>query len=153
MISSFGLRRWALVACLALSQGGCMRVVSEHGYTVHSTALSDIHVGKDTKTSIEKRFGTPSTTSIFHTNQEESWYYIYRTVVETPFSGKRSLSHRSIMITFNSKGVVTECKQIEGEAAVAFLRNTTREKGYSTNIWKETFRNIGKFGQSSHSSN
>lgn len=110
--------------------------------------LDEVEVGKDTKETVLKRFGQPSTTSIFSKGtMAERWYYTQRILSESPLGGKKPVMHHSLMIAFDAKGVVCDKASILGEQSVPVTSKTTKESGYKTTLLKETFRNIGRFGQ------
>lgn len=129
-----------------------MTSVQQQGQSLQAVDVSEIKPGVDTKASVVARYGRPSTISLFpgsaHT---ERWYYTHRILTESPVKGRKAIVHRSLVIVFDASGKVVRCDAIVGERSVPVKSKTTKEQGYETNFLKETFRNIGKFGQSSSS--
>lgn len=126
----------------------CTTTVRQQGCLLQAFDLNEIKIGQDTKETVFKRLGQPSTTSVFSGEKSgERWYYTQRVVSETAIGGKKPVMHQSFVIAFDSGGVVRSKGTIVGEQAVPVSSKTTKEAGYSTSFLKETFRNIGKFGQ------
>lgn len=97
----------ALAAALplaALTGSGCTPVVNQRGYVPNPVAEASISIGKDTKTSIEKKLGDPSTRATFGS---DAWYYISSVQQQVAFF-KPDVESRSILaIHFNKAGKVT----------------------------------------------
>lgn len=141
----FRLNRFFYVGFLLFVS--CATRFEHKGCYIESFNLADVKENVDTKSTIENRYGKPSITSIFNKNLER-WYYTQRVIAESPAGGKKSLSHRSVAITFNKNGIVVAKDLIVGEKDVKPNSVVTKETAYKTTFLKETFRNIGKFSQS-----
>ncbi len=63
----------AALPLAALASSGCTPVISKRGYLPDPVAEASITIGKDTKTTIQKKLGDPSTRATFG---GDSWYYI-----------------------------------------------------------------------------
>ena len=129
------------LCCLA----GCVTRIEHRGCYIQSFDLKDIKEHVDNKKSVEAKWGQPSTTSVFG---EHRWYYIHREIANSPARGKKTVLHKSIVLTFDAQGFVIQKEEILGENKVSFCKDVTKERGYKTSFLKETFRNIGKFSQS-----
>lgn len=123
----------------------CTTSYENKGCYLQSFDLSNIKVGVDNCSTIHEKYGPPSTTAIFKTNGQR-WYYVHRLLSETPIIGKKPIIHKSIVITFDAKGVVNKIEEIYGEHNIKASKLKTAEDGYKTSFLKETFSNIGKFG-------
>lgn len=135
-----------ILVCLCC---GCTTSVQQQGCYLQAFDISAIKIGHDTQETILMRYGQPSTSSVFPGKDRlKRWYYTHRVVSESPVRGKKSLVHQSIVITFNERGVVQDKKVIVGENNIPVSSKKTKEPGYKTTFLKETFRNIGRFGQS-----
>jgi outer membrane protein assembly factor BamE (lipoprotein component of BamABCDE complex) len=135
------------ISFLGIFLCGCVARVEQKGCCIQAFDLSEIKERIDTKATIMERYGKPSTISIFNQDQER-WYYVHRVISELPIRGKKTNLHKSIVITFNNEGVVEKKEIITGEKDISICRDVTKEPGYKTTFLKETFKNIGKFGQS-----
>ncbi|GHS93876.1 hypothetical protein AGMMS49949_07400 [Alphaproteobacteria bacterium] len=128
---------------------GCTKTLQQQGCYLQTFDLKAIHAGKDTKDSIRKKYGPPSTFSIFSKQKGvERWFYTYRLLSEAPVKGRSPILHTSIVLTFDERGFVKDKAMITGENKVHRDAKTTKEAGYKTSFLKETFQNIGRFGQS-----
>ena len=129
----------------------CTTSVQQQGGSLGAIDLPAIKIGVDNKATIAEKYGQPSTRSIFGgEEQTERWYYTHRILASSPLRGHTTLGHRSIVITFAPNGTVLRCGVIQGEKKISLNSKVTKEPGYKTNILKEVFRNIGKFGQGSN---
>jgi outer membrane protein assembly factor BamE (lipoprotein component of BamABCDE complex) len=128
---------------------GCSNIIEQKGCFIQAFDLSEVKENVDTKETVENKYGMPSTTSIFQ-DDSERWYYIYRVISDSPTKGKKSILHKSVIITFNKNGIVKKKEIISGENEMEICKEVTKEKGYKTTFLKESFRNIGKFSQSGH---
>jgi outer membrane protein assembly factor BamE (lipoprotein component of BamABCDE complex) len=127
---------------------GCSTTTQKEGYYLESFDLSEINIGKDTKSSISAKCGEPSTSSIFSDKEiAERWYYISRVLTESP-AGKKTISNQVICFTFDKQGILKGKEIFLGENAPKIFPKKTKEDGYKTTVWKDTLKNIGKFGQS-----
>jgi outer membrane protein assembly factor BamE (lipoprotein component of BamABCDE complex) len=122
---------------------------------VGAIKLADIVELVDTKDTILKKYGPPSTTSIFDCNYKgntssvgtERWYYIQHTLWEAPVQERKPCSYRNVAITFNKRGVVIKKEEITKENYVEICKEATKVSGCKTTLLQEAFRNIGKFSQ------
>lgn len=129
---------------------GCTTSIENKGCLIQSFDLEEIKVGVDSKQTVAKVYGQPSTTSIFNKEGEgERWYYICRSVVQSPLKGKKTLQHQSVVIVFNTKGIVSKKYVVVGENEIPISKQVTKDMGYKTTFFREMFGNIGKFAQSS----
>lgn len=146
-----GLRS-VLAGLMLLLLSSCTTSIQQQGGSLGSFDLQKIKVGVDTKETIAEAYGQPSTKSIFRgAENTERWYYTHRVLASSPLKGRRTLSHRSIVFTFAPNGTVQRYGVIEGEHKISVNSKTTKELGYKTNLLKEMFRNVGKFGQGGNS--
>lgn len=96
-----------LAAALPLAgfaASGCTPVVSKRGYIPNPVAEASITVGKDTKTTIEKKLGDPSTRATFG---GASWYYITSVQKQIAFFNPDVVKRNILAIHFNKAGTVT----------------------------------------------
>lgn len=146
-----GLRS-VLAGLMLLLLCSCTTSIQQQGGSLGAFDLQNIKIGVDTKETITEAYGQPSTKSIFCGDEKtERWYYTHRVLASSPLKGRRTLSHHSVVITFTPNGTVKRCGVIEGEHKISLNSKTTKELGYKTNLLKEMFRNIGKFGQGGNS--
>jgi len=100
------MRIYALALSAALLLG-CTPVIDQRGYLPDTAGEAAIKVGVDTKTTVQKRLGDPSTQSTFSTNST-SWYYISSVEKQVAFFNPEVESRRIFAIHFDKDGKVTD---------------------------------------------
>ncbi|MDE2462712.1 MAG: outer membrane protein assembly factor BamE [Alphaproteobacteria bacterium] len=93
----------SLPAVFVLSSG-CTPVISKRGYLPDPVAEASIVVGKDTKETIEKKLGDPTTKSNF---SGRSWFYISSVQQRVAFFPPTILDRDILAIRFNKEDKVT----------------------------------------------
>jgi len=124
------------VATLALL--GCTPVISQRGYLSDPAAEASIKVGTDTKTSIEKRLGDPSTSATFG---EDAWYYISSVERQVAFFDPKTTSRKILALHFDKDGKLTDIKHysLKDGHVVAFESRTTPAKGRELTFLQQLF--------------
>src|SRR5690242_3969030 len=100
--------RIAAVVLVSLSAfAACAPVITQRGYLPDPDTVSAVSVGKDTKTSVQKQLGDPSTEATF---SEDGWYYISSTEKQVAFFTP-TIQRRSILaVYFDKDGKVSDLK-------------------------------------------
>ena len=98
----------ASLPALFVLTSGCTPVISKRGYLPDPVAEASIIVGRDTKETIEKKLGDPTTKSNFN---GRSWYYISSVQQQVAFFPPTILSRNILAIRFNKHGEVTSLRQ------------------------------------------
>ena len=97
--------RIPVLAAAALMLFACTPVISQRGYLPDPVAEASIKAGTDTKTSVQKRLGDPSTSATFGDN---AWYYITSTERQVAFFDPSTTSRKIMAIHFDKDGKVSE---------------------------------------------
>src|SRR5579871_3912712 len=95
---------WASVAGVALL-AGCASVESQRGYVPDQQAISSIEVGMDTKDTVSKKLGDPSTAATFG---NDVWYYMSAHVEQNAFFAPRATERNILAIEFTKDGKVAD---------------------------------------------
>jgi outer membrane protein assembly factor BamE (lipoprotein component of BamABCDE complex) len=98
--------RIAALALSALLLAACTPVVSQRGYLPDPAGEASIKVGVDTKTTVQKRLGDPSTQSAF-SGSSSSWYYISSVEKQIAFFKPEVESRKILAVHFDKDGKVT----------------------------------------------
>ena len=111
-----------------LLTSGCTPVISKRGYLPDPVAEASIIVGKDTKETIEKKLGDPTTRSNFN---GRSWYYISSVQQQVAFFPPTILSRDILAIHFKKNGTVTGLRHygLRDSHVVAFDASKTPTPG------------------------
>jgi outer membrane protein assembly factor BamE (lipoprotein component of BamABCDE complex) len=101
------MRIAAALLAASVILAGCAPVITTRGYLPDPDVVSSIDVGKDTKTSVQKRLGDPSTQATFN---EDGWYYISSTEKTVAFFTPTILKRSILAVYFDKDGKVTDLK-------------------------------------------
>jgi len=135
--------RWLFGAVLvAAGLSACAPVRDVRGYVPDEEKVADIKVGQDTKTTVQQKLGTPSSTAAFG---DPTWYYISieqeRYAFLTPDVTKREI----LAIQFSGDGKVAELRNygIEDGQVVSLVDRETPSRGKELSFLQQVFGNIG----------
>ena len=124
------------VATLALL--GCTPVISQRGYLPDPAAEASIKTGTDTKTSVQKLLGDPSTSATF---SDDAWYYISSTERQVAFFDPTTTRRKILALHFDKDGKVVDVKHygLKDGHVVAFETRTTPAKGRELTFLQQLF--------------
>ncbi|MGL9725432.1 MAG: outer membrane protein assembly factor BamE [Wolbachia sp.] len=98
-----------LIFFALLFLASCMHTIYNHGVPGISVELwNKIKVGDD-KEKVVHTLGSPTLVSKF---DENVWYYVSYKIEQANFLGKRKYSSKSLQISFNQNGEVTDIREI-----------------------------------------
>src|SRR5258707_13681347 len=96
--------RWSCLAGAAML-AGCAAVENQRGYVPDMQALSSIEVGMDTKDTVSKKLGDPSTAATFG---NDTWYYMSAHTEQNAFFAPRATDRNIVAVEFTKDGKVTD---------------------------------------------
>ncbi len=128
----------ACVALAGVGLAGCTPVISQRGYLENLDAEAGIAVGKDTKTTIEKKLGDPSIKAAWG---NDAWYYVSSTEKQIAFFTPTVESRHILAVYFDKNGKVTDMKHysLEDGHVVAFESRTTPTRGRELTFLQQLF--------------
>jgi len=131
-----------LVAMLGGAAGGCSPIVKNHGYAPDDTLLSEIQVGQDTRGSVRRKIGRPSTTGVFN---ETGWYYVSTTVEQYLYHAPKVINRRVVAVDFNGNDVVAAVNVygVEDGRIIDLQTRTTPTHGRRLTILQQLLGNLG----------
>jgi outer membrane protein assembly factor BamE (lipoprotein component of BamABCDE complex) len=118
----------AAIPLAALAASGCTPVITKRGYLPDPVAEAAITIGTDTKTSIQKKLGDPSTRATFG---GEDWYYITSVQKKIAFFDADIIKRNILAIRFDKKGHVASLRHygLKDGHVVAFESRETPTRG------------------------
>lgn len=130
--------RTPILAVATLALLGCTPVISQRGYLPDPAAEASLKVGTDTKTSIEKTLGDPSTSATFG---DDAWYYISSVQRQVAFFDPKTTSRKILALHFDKDGKLTDIKHygLKDGHIVAFETRTTPAKGRELTFLQQLF--------------
>ena len=127
---------------MAAGLSACAPIKDVRGYVPDEEKLADIKVGQDTKETVQKKLGTPSSTAAFG---DPTWYYISVEQERYAFFSPDVTKREILAIQFTDQGKVAELRNygIEDGQVVALVDRETPSRGKELSMLQQIFGNIG----------
>ena len=138
---------WALLAGAAML-ASCAPVENNRGYVPDMQAIASIEVGMDTKDTVSKKLGDPSTAATFG---NDTWYYISAHVEQNAFFAPRPTERNILAVEFAKDGKVTDIHKyaLADGRVVDFVSRETPTRGRELSLIQQIFNAVpGQIGQS-----
>ncbi|HET7084545.1 MAG TPA: outer membrane protein assembly factor BamE [Rhizomicrobium sp.] len=136
-MTSVALRLFA-IGGIALSIA-CAPVISQRGYLPDPDNEAAIKTGADTKTSVQTRLGSASTTATFN---NDGWYYISATEKQVAFFTPTVLKRQILAVYFDKDNKVTGVRHytLRDGHVIAFESRETPARGRETTFLQELLK-------------
>ena len=148
MLFTFGKQLYLLFFCVMLVGCliGCAPTVKDEGYISNPTAVGSVKPGVDSRNSILKKLGSPSSISSFDGN---IWFYIGKRSQSKAFFDQETLGQQVVAITFGRSGVVktVEHYKLEDAQPVKPASGATPSLGHKLGFLEQLFGNLGRRGR------
>ena len=131
-----------LAAIIGGGLSGCAAEVKNHGYAPDDTLLAEITAGTDTRGSVRRKIGRPSTTGVF---TESGWYYVATTVEHYMYYRPKVTDRRVVAVQFDANDVVAAVNVygIEDGRNIDLQTRTTPTHGRELTILQQLLGNLG----------
>jgi len=131
-----------LAAMIGGGLSGCAPVVKNHGYAPDDELLAGITAGTDTRGSVRRKIGRPSTTGVF---TETGWYYVATTVEQYMYYEPKVSDRRVVAVQFDADDVVAAVNVygLEDGRIIDLQTRTTPTHGRELTILQQLFGNLG----------
>jgi outer membrane protein assembly factor BamE (lipoprotein component of BamABCDE complex) len=141
------LSKFSLLSLIALVMISCSPVERTHGYVPRADELDSIQAGQDTRGSVQRKLGRPSTVGSFDDNK---WYYISRKTKQYSFFKPENVEQKIVAISFDDNGLVDDVNQygLEDGRVIDLVTRTTPTFGRELTVLQQMFGNIGRFNAS-----
>lgn len=137
-----------IAAALAVSGvvAGCTPMSHTHGYTPRAAELEGIRAGADTRDTVQRKLGRPSTIGAF---DDADWYYISMRTETFAFYAPEIVEQNVVTVSFDESGVVSDVSRygLEEGRVVDLVTRTTPTSGRKLTILQQIFANLGRFNQ------
>ena len=143
MASPRFLGRWLIgAAAVAAGLSACAPIKDVRGYVPDEEKLADIKVGQDTKETVQKKLGTPSSTAAFG---DPTWYYISVEQERYAFFSPDVTKREILAVQFTDQGKVAELRNygMEDGQVIALVDRETPSRGKELSFLQQVFGNIG----------
>jgi len=131
-----------LAAIIGGGLSGCAAEVKNHGYAPDDALLAEITAGTDTRGSVRRKIGRPSTTGVF---TDAGWYYVATTVEHYLYYQPKVTDRRVVAVQFDADDVVAAVNVYGlGDGRIIDLQTrTTPTHGRELTILQQILGNIG----------
>jgi len=127
---------------LAGLAGGCAPSVESHGFMPPPEVIERIQVGVDTRTTVQRTIGRPSTSGVF---DQRGWYYVTTQIEHFAFYEPEVIDRRVLAIEFDQADRVAAVRQfgLEDGRVVDLETRTTPTHGRQLTILQQLLGNLG----------
>jgi outer membrane protein assembly factor BamE (lipoprotein component of BamABCDE complex) len=132
----------AAIFCVA----ACAPVENQRGYVPDQQAVASIAVGMDTKDTVSKKLGDPSTSATFG---GDTWYYISAHVEQNAFFAPRATERNIVAVEFTGEGKVADVHRytLADGKVVDFVSRETPSRGREQTLLQQIFNAVpGRVG-------
>ncbi len=131
-----------LAAIIGGGLSGCAAEVKNHGYAPDDALLAEITAGTDTRGSVRRKIGRPSTTGVF---TDAGWYYVATTVEHYLYYQPKVTDRRVVAVQFDADDVVAAVNVYGlGDGRIIDLQTrTTPTHGRELTIVQQLLGNLG----------
>ncbi len=131
-----------LAAMIGGGLSGCAAEVKNHGYAPDDELLAEITAGTDTRGSVRRKIGRPSTTGVF---TESGWYYVATTVEHYMYYQPKVTDRRVVAVQFDVNDVVAAVNVywLEDGRIIDLQTRTTPTQGRQLTILQQLLGNLG----------
>lgn len=137
---------WAFLAGVA-ALSACAPVENQRGYVPDMEAIQGIQIGMDTKDTVSKKLGDPSTAATFG---NDVWYYISAHVEQNAFFAPRATDRNILAVEFARDGKVSGLQRytLADGRVVSFVNRETPTRGRDLTLLQAIFNAVpGQIGQ------
>ncbi|HYD72555.1 MAG TPA: outer membrane protein assembly factor BamE [Candidatus Binatia bacterium] len=131
-------------AAMALgAAAACAPVQTYSGFLPerNDVQIADPQPGVDTRSTVQQRFGTPSTTAVF---DQTAWYYVSSVQEQVAFYTPETTERRVMVVRFNGDTVsAVEKFGLERGRLVAYNDEVTPTRGRELGILEQLLGNVG----------
>ncbi len=131
-----------LAAMIGGGLSGCTPEVKNHGYAPDDVLLAEIAAGQDTRGSVRRKIGRPSTTGVF---TQTGWYYVATTVEHYLYNAPAVTGRRVVAVQFDANDVVAGVNVygIDDGRIIDLQTRTTPTHGRELTILQQLLGNLG----------
>lgn len=138
-----GFLRLSAAALALASAAACAPVQTYSGFRPerNDVQLPDPQVGVDTRSTVQQRFGSPSTTAVF---DQTAWYYVSSTQERVAFYTPHITDRRVMVVRFDGDTVSgVEKYGLERGRVVSYSDEITPTRGRELGVLEQLLGNIG----------
>jgi outer membrane protein assembly factor BamE (lipoprotein component of BamABCDE complex) len=130
-------------AAIALGAAACAPVQTYSGFLPerNDVQIAEPQAGVDTRTTVQQRFGTPSTTAVF---DQTAWYYVSSVQERLAFYDPETIERRVMVVRFDGETVASvETFGLERGRLVSYSDEVTPTRGRELGVIEQLLGNVG----------
>ncbi|WP_340108962.1 outer membrane protein assembly factor BamE [Pikeienuella sp. HZG-20] len=134
----------AALMAATLALGACESTYVNHGFAPQRAELDTIVAGEDTRGSVMRKLGHPSSISSF---DSDTWYYAASKVEKYAFYAPVIVDRKVVAVSFDANGLVTSANSygLEDGKIINLVTRRTPTYGRELTVLQQIFGNLGKF--------
>lgn len=137
------LLRLSAAALVLGAAAACAPVQTYSGFLPerNDVLIPDPEPGVDTRSTVQQRFGSPSTTAVF---DQTAWYYISSVQERVAFYNPQTIERRVMVVRFDGETVsAVEKFGLERGRLVSYNGETTPTRGRELGLLEQLLGNVG----------
>lgn len=126
----------------AMLVAACESRISSHGFVPEAEVLATVQAGVDTRGSVQRKIGRPSSTGVF---TDRGWYYVSTTIKRDTYKEPEVIDRRLVAIAFDENDVVASIAEygLEDGRTIDLQTRTTPTAGRELSFIEQALGNIG----------
>ncbi|MEM7546903.1 MAG: outer membrane protein assembly factor BamE [Pseudomonadota bacterium] len=122
----------------------CEETYTNHGFAPQIAELDTIAAGQDTRGSVLRKLGRPSSVSSFDSDQ---WFYSASRVEKYAFYAPKVIDRKVVSVKFDQNGLVSDVARfgMEDGRIVDLITRRTPTYGRELTVLQQIFGNLGRF--------
>ena len=123
---------------------GCSASFKNHGYTPSKVEVEQLLIGKDSKQSVKKTFGPPSSLGLVDDNK---WFYLSTKVRYSSYRTPEIVTRKLVAFTFANNGALenVEVFQLDNQEVVVLSRRITDSGINSIGLIRQILNSAGNY--------
>lgn len=138
------LKAFTVLASLIFLAGCAARLNDSHGYVPDDALLNEVKLGVDTKDTVGRLLGRPSTEGII---DDRGWYYVKSDYERFLWRAPVETDREVVAVSFSESGTVQNVERfgLEQGRVVALSRRVTTSNTQGIGFLRQLFSNLGTF--------
>ncbi|MCV6592217.1 MAG: outer membrane protein assembly factor BamE [Silicimonas sp.] len=123
---------------------GCATMTDRHGYMPDAELLAEVRVGQDTRETVDRLLGRPSTEGIV---DQTGWYYVRSDYERVLWRAPVETDRQVLAISFDEADRVANIERfgLEAGRVVVLERRVTDSNTAGVSFLRQLFSNLGNF--------
>jgi outer membrane protein assembly factor BamE (lipoprotein component of BamABCDE complex) len=123
---------------------GCSATFENHGHTPSKVEVEQLLIGKDSKQSVKKMFGPPSSLGLV---DDDKWFYLSTKVRYSSYRTPEIVTRKLVAFTFANNGALenVEVFQLDNQEVVVLSRRITDSGIKSIGLIRQILNSAGNY--------